>query len=70
MQGALKFLIFAGLIVWGFILMEQHFPTYVPDFRIADAGTDERCQSFGSEGEGERTLQYGDRIRQIFAGCW
>lgn len=70
MHSALKLLILVGLIIWGFILLKEHMPNYLPDIRIADAETDERCQHFGRMEEGEQTLQYGDRIRQIFAGCW
>jgi hypothetical protein len=70
MQRALKILIIAGLVVWGFIMLEQYVPNYVPSVRITDANTDPKCQKFGKEGEGEHTLGYGDRVKQIFAGCW
>lgn len=69
MHSALKLLVLAGLVMWGFILMEQHFPDYAPNIQLADPSS-ERCQKFGREEYGVRTLQYGDRIRQIFAGCW
>ncbi len=70
MQRALRFLIFIGFIIWMFFLFEQYLPKDLSLYRVDDATTSARCQKYGDMIEEERALGYGDRLKQLFQGCW
>lgn len=66
----LRTLIFIGLIMWGFFLAEQLLPTTSFGKMVDSAVSAERCKQYGSMVEGERQMDYRDRIRQFVRGCW
>ena len=71
MQKALSFLIIIGLVVWGFLMYEKSHPTFsLPHMSVNAPEQEARCATFGTDVEGERTLSYGDRIKEIMNGCW
>lgn len=69
MQQTLSALVLLGLLLWMFLLYEKTHPMDMLN-KIDDANTSERCAQFGYDVEGERTLSYGDRIKQLMKGCW
>lgn len=68
MQSTLSFLIFIGLLVWGFLMYDKAHPGTL--FTIHSKTQIERCAKYGYDVEGDRTLSYGDRIKEVMHGCW
>ena len=73
MQSILRYLIIAGLVLWGFFLIKEYQPFGLmseSQGHIEDANTSARCAEFSKDIEGERAMDYRDRIRQFMSGCW
>jgi hypothetical protein len=69
MNSVLRYLIFAGFVIWGFFLFAEYMPVEMPSFRVDDANKTDRCQAYRETEEDAGTLQYGDRLKQLVSGC-
>ena len=72
MNQLLGLLLFIAIIFLGFFLWERAQPEEYTD-RIDNAQTSDRCAEFRQrvpDDEGEWSLGYGGRIRQLLHGCF
>ena len=72
MQKMLSMLVLVGIAVWIFLMLVQYNPEMLGMRKpgVEDANSASRCVKYGTVVEGEREMDYRDRVRQLMNGCW
>lgn len=72
MQKMLGMLVIVGIAVWVFLMLTQYHPEMLGIKKpgVEDANYATRCVKYGEDVEGERAMDYRDRVKQFLSGCW